>query len=47
MDITQSKSDIVVIADTSADKSLPYQSIPFIIGGIIMVVSPIIALIKD
>lgn len=39
--------NIIVITDTSIGKSLSYQSIPFIIGGIVLIVSLIIVLIKD
>lgn len=46
-DITQAKKDVVVIAGTSAGKSFPYQSIPIITGGIVLVVSPTIALMED
>lgn len=47
VDITQAKKDVVVIAGTCAGKSLPYQSIPIITGGIVLVVSPTIALMED
>ena len=46
-DITQAKKDIVVIAGTSASKSLLYQCIPIITGGIVLVVLPTIALMED
>lgn len=46
-DITKSKRDVVVIAGTSAGKNLPYQSIPLLTGGIILVVLPTIALMED
>lgn len=47
VDITQAKKDVVVIAGISTNKSLPYQSIPIIIRGIVLVVSSIIAFIED
>lgn len=46
-DIIQTKRDVVVIAGSSAGKILPYQSIPLITGGIVLVVSPTIALMED
>lgn len=47
-EITKSKKDVVIIADTSASKSFPYQLILLIIGdSIILVVLPIIVLIED
>lgn len=45
--ITKAKKNVVDITSTSADKSLPYQSISIIIRRIVLVVSPIIALIED
>lgn len=47
VDITQSKRDVVIIADNSTGKSLFYQSIPLITGCIDLVVSPTIALMED
>lgn len=45
--ITQAKKDVVIIAGISTNKSLSYQSIPIITRGIVLVVSPIIALLED
>lgn len=45
--ITKSKKNVVVIAGTSAGKSLPYQLIPLITESIVLVVLPTIALIED
>lgn len=41
------KKNVIVIADTSAGKGFLYQSISIITKGIILVVSPTIALIED
>lgn len=47
VNITKYKQDIYAIAVTNTDKSLVYQSIPVIIDGSVLVISPTIALIKD
>lgn len=41
------KRDIFVIAETNARKSLTYQAISEVTRGIILVVFPTIALMKD
>lgn len=45
--ITHYKKDVFIIGNTNIKKSLTYQSIFKIIRGIILVISLIIALIKD
>lgn len=47
VDIAQHKKDVFIITSTNASKSLTYQSISEAIGSIILVISPLIALIKD
>lgn len=47
VNITKYKQDIYAIAGTNANKSLVYQSIPVIIDGFVLVISPTIAFIKD
>lgn len=46
-DIIQSKKDVIVITSTNVGKSLFYQSIPLIIGGIVLVILLTIALIEN
>lgn len=46
-DITLFKKDVVIITGTSAGKSLLYQFILLITGDIVLVVSPMIALMED
>ena len=46
-DITKLKRDVVVIADSSAGKSLLYQLIPLITRGIILIILPTITLMED
>ena len=45
--ITHDKKDVFVIASTNAGKSLAYQSIPEVTEGIVLVIFPTIALMKD
>ena len=47
INITQHKKDIFIIASTNAKKSLTYQSISKVIGDIVLVFFPIIALMED
>lgn len=47
MNITQSYWHAVIIADTSVNNSLSYYSIPLITRGIVLVISPAIALMED
>ncbi len=47
MDITKRKRDVCTIAGTSAGKNFVYQSIPVVIGGSVLVISPTIAFIED
>lgn len=47
VDLTYQKRDVFVIAGTNAGKSLTYQAIPEVTGGIVLVISPIIALMED
>ena len=47
IDIAQHKKDVFIIAGTNAGKSLTYQSIPEVTGGIVLVISPTIALMED
>lgn len=45
--ITHYKRDVFVISNTNTEKSLTYQSTPKVTGRIVLVISPIIALMKD
>ena len=47
IDIAQYKKDVFVITGTNAGKSLTYQSIPEVTGGIGLVIFPTIALMED
>lgn len=47
MDIIKCKKHVYAIANTSADKSLVYQSLPVIIKGLVFIILSIIALMKD
>lgn len=47
VDIAHYKKDVFVIAGTNAGKSLTYQSRLKVTGGIVLVISPTIAFIKD
>lgn len=47
VDLTHRKRDVFVIAGTNAGKSLTYQAIPTVTGGIVLVISPTIALMED
>ncbi len=47
VDITDKKRDIYAIASTNAGKSLVYQVIPIVTGGLVFVISPTIALMED
>ena len=47
VDIAQHKKDVFVIAGSNAGKSLTYQSIPKVTGGIVLVISLTIALMED
>lgn len=41
------KKDVFVIVGTNAGKSLAYPSIFEVTGGIVLIISPTIALMKD
>ncbi len=47
VDITLKKRDVCTIASTNAGKSLVYQAILIVMGGLVLVISPTIALIED
>ncbi len=47
MDIIKRKSDVCAIAGTNADKNLVYQSILVVIGGSVLVITSIIALMEN
>ncbi len=47
VDLTHQKRDVFVIAGTNVGKSLTYQAIPEVTGGIVLVISPTIALMED
>ncbi len=47
VDLTHKKRDVFVIAGTNAGKSLTYQAIPEVTGGIVLVISPTITLMED
>ena len=47
VDIVHKKRDIYTIANTNASKSLVYQAIPVVTGGLILVISPTITFIED
>lgn len=46
-DLTYQKKDVFVITGTNTRKNLAYQAILEVTEGIILVISPIIALIED
>lgn len=46
-DLIYQKKDVFVITGTNARKSLAYQAILEVTEGIILIISPIIALIED
>ncbi len=47
VNITHKKSDVCIIASTNTGKSLVYQAIPVVTGGLVLVISPTIALMED
>lgn len=47
INITKYKKDVCIITGTNTGKNLVYQSISVIIGGCVLIISPIIALIED
>lgn len=47
IDICKQKRDVCVLAGTNAGKSLTYQAVPVVTNGIVLVISPTIALMDD